>query len=285
MKQKIILSSDSTCDLGDELKEKYNVNYYPFHIIIGDRQYQDGVDIKPNDIYKAYRERKILPKTAAIGVGEYIQYFRQFVDKGYKVIHINLGSGISSAYQNCCLAAKEFDGNVYPINSCNLSVGVGLLVIEAAEMINKGMCAEDIQKEIQTLIPRVHSSFVLDTLEFLRAGGRCSALTSFSASLLKIKPCIEVENTSGGMHVGKKYRGSLEKVLTDYTYDILSKVDMMKKNRIFIVHSGIDKKLIDLVYKKIEDTKRFKEIHISCASCTISSHCGPNTLGIMYMNI
>ncbi len=285
MKEKIVLSADSTCDLGEELGKRYNVNYYPFHIIVGDKEYRDGVDITPNDIYKAYRNEKILPKTAAIGVGEYVEYFRPFVEQGYKVIHLNLGGALSSAYQNCCLAAEELGGNVYPINSCSLSTGVGLLVIEAADMIKKGMCAEEIQSEIKNLIPKVHASFVLDTLEFLKAGGRCSALASFGASLLKIKPCIEVDNTSGNMHVGKKYRGNINKVLMEYTSDILDKVDEIRKNRIFIVHSGIENDLVSMVYKRIEETKRFNEIHITCASCTISSHCGPNTIGIMYMNI
>ncbi|MFR3203157.1 MAG: DegV family protein [[Clostridium] leptum] len=129
---KIILSADSTCDLGDELKAKYQVHYYPFHIILGDKQYQDNVDITPEEIFQAYWERKILPKTAAIGVGEYLDYFRKWVENGYQVIHLNLGSGISSAYQNCCMAAREL-GNVFPINSGNLSSAIGLLVVEAGK--------------------------------------------------------------------------------------------------------------------------------------------------------
>ena len=284
MKNKIILSADSTCDLGDFLKEKYNVHYYPFHIIVDGKQYQDGVDITPDDIYRIYYEKNTLPKTAAIGSGEYISHFKQFVDQGYEVIHINLGSALSCAYQNCCIAAEEI-GNVYPVNSCNLSCGVGLLVIKAAEMIESGMSAKDIQNEIKNLTSKVHSSFVLDTLEFLRAGGRCSALTSFGAGLFKIKPCIEVDNTSGSMRVGKKYRGDLLKVISNYADNILSSVENMSSERIFLVHSGISKEILDMAYDKISKTNYFKEIHITKASCTISSHCGPNTLGIMYMSL
>ena len=284
MKNKIILSADSTCDLGDFLKEKYNVHYYPFHIIVDVKQYQDGVDITPDDIYRIYYEKNTLPKTAAIGSGEYISHFKQFVDQGYEVIHINLGSALSCAYQNCCIAAEEI-GNVYPVNSCNLSCGVGLLVIKAAEMIESGMSAKDIQNEIKNLTSKVHSSFVLDTLEFLRAGGRCSALTSFGAGLFKIKPCIEVDNTSGSMRVGKKYRGDLLKVISNYADNILSSVENMSSERIFLVHSGISKEILDMAYDKISKTNYFKEIHITKASCTISSHCGPNTLGIMYMSL
>ena len=280
MKNKIILSADSTCDLGDFLKEKHNVHYYPFHIIVDGKQYQDGVDITPDDIYRIYYEKNTLPKTAAIGSGEYISHFKQFVDQGYEVIHINLGSALSCAYQNCCIAAEEI-GNVYPVNSCNLSCGVGLLVIKAAEMIESGMSAKDIQNEIKNLTSKVHSSFVLDTLEFLRAGGRCSALTSFGAGLFKIKPCIEVDNTSGSMRVGKKYRGDLLKVISNYADNILSSVENMSSERIFLVHSGISKEILDMAYDKISKTNYFKEIHITKASCTISSHCGPNTLGIM----
>lgn len=283
MERKIILSADSTCDLGDILKEKYSVNYYPFHIILGDQQYKDGVDITPEDLYSVYREKKILPKTAAIGVGEYIAYFKDWVQQGYDVIHLNLGSALSAAYQNCCIAAKEL-GHVYPINSCNLSTGIGLLVMEAAERIAKGMPAPEIQKEINALVPYSHASFILDTLEFMHAGGRCSMVTALGANLLHLKPCIEVNNQNGGsMGVGKKYRGTLDKVLVQYTKDKLQGRGDLKLDRAFITHSGISQERIDLVKQTVQEYADFKEVYVTRASCTISSHCGPNTLGVLFM--
>ena len=279
---KIILSADSTCDLGDELKAKYQVHYYPFHIILGDKQYQDNVDITPEEIFQAYWERKILPKTAAIGVGDYLDYFRKWVENGYQVIHLNLGSGISSAYQNCCMAAREL-GNVFPINSGNLSSAIGLLVVEAGKRISQGMPAPQIQKEIQELTAKCHGSFVLDTLEFLHAGGRCSAVAALGANLLRLKPCIEVNNRDATMRVGKKYRGDLDKVLVQYTRDKLMNRDDLNLDRCFLVNAGISKERLNLVKKTIEECADFEHIYITKASCTISCHCGPNTLGVMFL--
>lgn len=283
MNNKIILSADSACDLGIELKGKYNVNYYPFHIILGENQYMDGEDIYPDDIYKEYWENKILPKTAAIGVGEYINYFKNWVDNGYEVIHINLGSGISSAYQNCCVAAQEL-GYVYPVDSTTLSVGIGQLVIKAYDMIQQGISAQEIQKRLIELSSKSKISFVLNTLEFLHAGGRCSSIAAMGANLLRLKPCIEVDNAGKGkMSVTKKYRGDLDKVLTQYANDRLSNIENIDTDKIFIVHSGIDQKYIDIVKKIVDGTKKFNEVYVLRASCTISAHCGPNTLGLVYM--
>lgn len=283
MERKIILSADSTCDLGDMLKEKYKVNYYPYHIILGEQQYTDGVDITPEDLYAAYRQKKILPKTAAIGVGEYLAYFKKWVEQGYDVIHLNLGSALSAAYQNCCIAAKEL-GHVYPIDSSNLSTGTGLLVMEAGERIAQGMSAQQIQEEVTQLVPYSHASFILDTLEFMHAGGRCSMVTALGANLLHLKPCIEVDNQrNGSMGVGKKYRGPLDKVLVQYTKDKLQNTPALKKNHIFITHSGISQERIDLVKKTVQEISDFKNIYVTRASCTISCHCGPNTLGVLFM--
>lgn len=279
---KIILSADTTCDLGDILKERYKVNYYPLHIILGDNQYDDGIDISAEDIYDKFREHHILPKTSAPNPGEYMRHFKKWTDEGYDVIHINIGSGLSSAYQNCSIAAHEFK-NVYPIDSHNLSTGTGLLVIEAAQRIAKGMSASEIQREINDIRTKSHASFVIDTLEFLYAGGRCSALAALGANVLNIKPCIEVDNTSGEMAVGKKYRGSLEKVLKNYTVDKLKNRADLNLDRIFITHSGISEERINIVRKTIQENADFKDIFVTRASCTISSHCGPNTIGILFM--
>ena len=282
MNSKIILSADSTCDLSEELKQRFDVHYYPFHIILEEKDYLDNVDITPNDIYKMYYEKKILPKTAAINISEYVEYFKQWVDDGYEVIHLNLGGAISSAHQNCLLAAQML-GHVYPIDSCNLSTGIGLLIIEAAQKIKLGMKASEIVNELNAMTVKCHASFILDTLTFMHAGGRCSAIVALSANVLNLRPCIEVDNTTGSMGVGKKYRGNLEKVLEKYTIDKLSSYSNIKKDHIFITHAGIDNSYIELVRDTIKKNADFKEIHITTASCTISAHCGPNTLGILFM--
>lgn len=278
---KIILSADSTCDLDAELKERYNVHYFPLHIILNGKDYQDNVDITPEEVYQEYYDRKVLPKTSAVNAEEYIEHFRPWVENGYEVIHINLGHALSSSYQNCCLAASEL-GHVHVIDSCNLSTGTGLLVVAAGKMIEAGMDAETAAEELRKRVRKCHASFVLDTLTFLHAGGRCSAVAALGANVLKLKPCILVDNRDGSMGVGKKYRGPLSKVLVKYVKDELARYDNINTDLLFITHSGISPDYIDLVRKTVEETLPFKEIHITKASCTISCHCGPNTLGILF---
>lgn len=279
--QKIILSADSTCDLDEELKERYRVNYFPLHINLNGQDYLDNVTITPEEIYQEYYDHKVLPKTSAVNVQEYIDHFRPWVEQGYEVIHVNLGHALSSSYQNCCIAAQEL-GHVHVIDSCNLSTGTGLTVVAAGKMIAEGMDAGTIAEKLRDGISKRHASFILDTLTFLSAGGRCSSLAAFGANMLKLKPCIQVDNSDGSMAVGKKYRGSLDKVLVKYVKDELSRYPNINSDLLFITHSGIPEEYIALVKKTVEDTMRFKEIHITKASCTISCHCGPNTLGILF---
>ena len=282
MDRKIILSADATCDLDEELKKRYEVYYSPYHIILDGQDYIDNVDITATELYQAYWEKKLLPKTAAINVAEYTERFRPWVDAGFDVIHINLSSAISASHQNCLTAAEAL-GHVYPVDSLNLSTGSGLLVIEAADMIRQGLPAPEIQTRLRAMTEKVHASFILDTLEFMHAGGRCSAVAALGANLLSLKPCIEVDNRTGKMGVAKKYRGPLSKVLVKYTQDQLSAYDSIRTERIFITHSGIDTALIELVRDTINRTMQFDEIFVTRASCTISSHCGPNTLGVLFL--
>ncbi|HHU19749.1 MAG TPA: DegV family protein [Bacilli bacterium] len=280
--KRVILSADSTCDLTDDLIKRYNVNIQPLHINLDEQYYRDGVDISPDDIYATYQAKGILPKTSAPNPIEYIDHFKQWTDQGFAVVHISLGSGISSSHQNSLLAAEELP-DVYVIDSGNLSTGMGLLVIEAAERIERGMGAAQIYQEINQLRDKVRASFVIDKLTYLYEGGRCSALANISANLLNIKPSIKVDNESGKMTVGKKYRGSLPRVLKHYTDDQLQDEATINKKRIFITHSGTDQKNINTVKELIEQNYRFEEILITRAGCTISSHCGPNTLGVLFM--
>ena len=278
---KIILSADSTCDLDQELKERYNVQYFPLHIILNGKDYKDGIDITPEEVYEEYYKNKVLPKTSAVNVSEYIDHFRPWVEDGYEVIHVNLGHALSSSYQNCCIAAEEL-GHVHVVDSCNLSTGTGLIVVAAGKMIQEGLDAETIAERLRSHTHKCHASFVLDTLTFLHAGGRCSAVAALGANMLKLKPCIQVNNADGSMGLGKKYRGALDKALIKYVKDELSRYSDINTDLLFITHSGIPQEYIDQVRETIDGIIQFKEIHVTKASCTISCHCGPNTLGILF---
>ncbi len=282
MAKNIVLCADSTCDLGPELIEKYGVQIYPLHVLVDGEPHSDGVDITPDDIYATYEAKGILPKTAAVAPAEYIDFFKPFIDAGNEVIHISLGSALSSSHNNCRLASLEMDG-VYAVDSRNLSTGSGLLVIEAAERIAKGMAAADIVEELNELAGKVSASFVINDLEFLHKGGRCSALAMMGANVLKLKPSIKVDNSNGSMGVDKKYRGTLEKALADYVADQLKDRTDIDTRRIFITHSGISEERIALVKELVEQYGNFDEILITRAGCTISAHCGPNTLGVLFI--
>ena len=282
MSKPIILSAESTCDLGAELIAQNNVNIYPFHVILGDDSYNDGVDLTPDDIYRVYAEKGILPHTAAINMEEYTEWFSQWTSQGLEVIHISLGHGISCSYNNARMAAEEMEG-VYVVDSGNLSTGIGLLVLEAADRIAAGLSAAQIVAELEEIKTHVSSSFVLDTLEFLHKGGRCSSLAMMGANLLKLKPCIMVDNASSAMTVGKKYRGTLEKALEQYVADQLQGRTDLDTKRIFITHSGISEERVALVRSLVEKYASFDNIYVTRAGCTVSAHCGPNTLGLLFI--
>lgn len=283
MVDKIIVTADSTCDIGPELQERYDIKFFQYHIIIGDESFKDGIDIQAEDLYRAWRERGILPKTAAITPAEYVTFFSPWINEGFDIVHINLGSGLSSSYQNCCIAAGEL-GHIYPVDSASLSTGTGHLVVQAGKMAKAGVPAAEIQQRLTAMRVKTSASFVLDTLEFMRAGGRCSAVMAFGANLLNLKPGIKVDNFNGGkMGVGKKYRGAMEKVLVEYTKDQLAGRSDLVEDLIFITHSGSPQSDIDLVTREIQKHANFEEIVVTRASGTISAHCGPRTLGVLYM--
>lgn len=279
----IKLSADSTCDLGTELISRYNVSIRPLFVCYGDTAYLDGVDIDQQQIYDRYFKDHELPKTGAVNIVDYKEYFEKLTQDGSEVIHFSIGSGLSSTYQNACLAASAVKG-VHVVDTKNLSTGSGLLVLEAADRLEKGLSAEQIAAEVSALTPYSKASFVVPSTEFLRAGGRCSALASFGANLLNIRPEIVVkDDLCGGMVPGKKYRGSMDKVLVKYTHDLLSSFDNIDTRRVFVTHSGIDEDLCELVRKTVRETVAFDEMYTTTASCTISAHCGPGTLGVLFM--
>lgn len=277
---KIIISSDSTCDLSAELKERYDVKIIPLGVTLGDKVYRDGIDINPDDIYAHHAKTGELPKTTAANVGECIDYFTDLTKDGDAVIHFTISSTMSSTYSNACLAAEDFE-NVYVIDSKNLSTGGGLLVVAAAEMAKSGMEAKAIVEKLEKLVPCVDASFVIDSLEYLHKGGRCSALAMLGANLLKLKPCIEVKN--GSMGVGKKYRGVYGRVLTEYVNERLQNVDDIDTSRVFVTHAGCDPEIVESVLNQVKSTGLFKEVFLTRAGCTVSAHCGANTLGVLFI--
>ena len=282
MAKPIILCADSTCDLGAELIAKYNVHIMPLHVTLEDQTYTDGVDINPDDIYAIYHEKKILPKTAALNMDEVLEFVTPFIEAGNDVLCLTLGSGLSTTYNSFRLAAMETEG-LYVIDSNNLSTGFGHMVMAAGDRIAAGMPVQQIVEEVQALTQKVEASFIVDNLEFLHKGGRCSAVAMLGANVLKLKPCIEVSNDGGKMGVSKKYRGTMERVLEEYVKDRLEGRDDIDTTRIFITHSGTPDSRIELVKAAIPKYMQFDETYVTRAGCTISSHCGPDTLGILFL--
>lgn len=280
MANNIIITSDSTSDLSPALRERYNIKTIPLGVNLGDKTYFDGVDITPDDIYEYHKKTGELPKTTAANVGDCIDFFKSFTDEGKTVIHFSISSEMSSTYNNACLAANEFE-NVYVIDSKNLSTGSGLLVVAAAEMVASGMEADEIVEKINQLIPCVDASFVIDNLEYLHKGGRCSAVAMLGANLLKLKPCIEVKN--GKMDVGKKYRGKYGEVLKQYVVERIGDATNIDLDRVFVTHAGCDTDIVDQIIDLVKQTAPFKEVFLTRAGCTISSHCGANTLGVLFI--
>lgn len=280
MSKNIIISSDSTCDLSPELIERYQIQILPMGVTLGGKSYHDGVDISPDDIYAHHAKTGELPKTSAINIAEYLDYFEKLTEDDSTVIHFSLSSSMSSTYSNACRASENFD-DVHVIDTKNLSTGGGLLVIAAAEMVKQGMDTEEIIEKVSALTECVDASFVVDNLEYLAKGGRCSSAAAFGANLLQLKICIHVKN--GAMDVHKKYRGKYGKVLLSYVADRLADSDDIDLDRVFITHSGCDAELIESVVEAVKNTLPFKEVFVTRAGCTISSHCGANTLGVLFI--
>lgn len=276
---KIKITADSTCDLSAAIAQKYEIEIIPLHVNKGGVYYKDGLEINSQDIFCHVREGGELCSTAAVNLDEYDRIFFALRQQYDAVIHFTISASMSSCFQNACVAAGELE-NVFVVDSENLSTGIGQLAVEAAIMAQEGRNAEEIVAYLEEKKKKLDVSFILDTLEYLCKGGRCSALAALGANLLNLKPCIEVHD--GAMRVGKKYRGSLEKCLEKYIRERLADVDSLDLRRIFITHSGMPQEKVGRVQQIVAECAPFAEILQTEAGCTISSHCGPNCLGILF---
>lgn len=277
---RVKISADSTCDLPRELLEKYDIAVTPLYIVKNGESFRDGVDIVPEDIYAHVAAGGELCTTAAVTVADYIDFFTKRREECDAVIHFHISAGMSGCYQNAVIAAQEVEG-VYPVDSRNLSTGIGLQVIAAAEMAASGAGAEEILQSVEDRWEKVDVSFLVDNLSYLRKGGRCTALAALGANLMQLKPCIEVRG--GKMGVGKKYRGSMEKCLLQYVRERLENRDDIDTRRIFITDSGkLSEEFLERLTEEVCRCQNFEEVLHNKAGCTISSHCGPGSLGILY---
>lgn len=275
----IKITADSTCDLSSKIIEELDISLMPLHVLIDDEDYRDGLEITPKDIFRYVGEQGKSCRTAAVNTFEYENLFDELSSKFEAVIHISLGSQFSSCYQNAKIASEKYD-NVFVVDSCNLSTGSGHLVLDAAQMAKASAKPQEIIEHLESLAPKVDASFVIDRMDYLRKGGRCSGIEAFGATLLKIKPSIEV--VDGKMVVGKKYRGNFDRCIEHYVKDRLENNDDIDHSRVFITHSYCSPETVQKVREAIRKYANFEEIIETTAGCTISTHCGPNTLGILY---
>ena len=276
----IKITTDSTCDLPAWLLERHHISVIPLGIVKGDKLYRDGIDIRTSDIAAHVNAGGDITTTNAVNIADYEVLCRQQMEQYDAVIHLNIGTGFSSCHQNARLAAEEVPG-VYVVSSENLSVGHGVMVLAAAEAAEDGKSVAEILEMLEEMTSRIELSFVLDRLDYMKKGGRCSAVTALGANLLKLHPCIEV--VDGKMGVTKKYRGSMEKVVADYIRERLEGRTDLDTSRIVVVDTCEDDRLASIARAYLKEDGRFGEILEAKAGCTIFSHCGPNVLGLLVM--
>ena len=271
------ITCDSTADL-EHLFLQRNIRVLPLVVTLGNKSFLDGVDINPPEIFTYVKENKVLPKTAARSEEDFYEFFKAFTDNGDSIIHFNISATMSASHEMTKKASLRLK-NVFVVDSANLSTGTGLY---AADLRDQGKSDQEIYQSVLSRIPAVQASFVVDTMEYLHKGGRCSGVAKFAASVLRIKPMILVKN--GSMVVGKKYMGAFDKVILKYVSDTLTSFDTPDYTRIFVTHTYADPQTVQAVKEEILRLAPFKEIIETKAGCTVTSHCGKSTLGILYIN-
>ncbi len=276
--RKTIILSDSTCDLTAEIVKERDIRISPLTVVFGDEHHLDGVDVNPADVYEYYKKSGQLAKTTATNMAEHEDFINENVKDGEEAVYFNISSEMSTTFNNARLAAEDMD-NVYIIDSRNLSTGIGLLVLHACDLADQGKSAKEIYDEINELAAFVDASFVVDTLEYLHKGGRCSSIAALGANLLKLRPMIQVKD--GKMSVVKKYRGKMPEVLKQYTNERLNIENKFVGKRIFVTHSGGCEEIAEELKAIVSAAYPDKEVIITQAGCTVSCHCGPGTLGVL----
>ena len=276
----IKILSDSTCDLSPELLEKHAISLSRLTVIKDGKEYKDGAAITPADIFAHVAAGGDLCSTTAYNIGEYAEQFEKYASNYDGVIQICIGSGFSSSYQNACIAAEDFP-NVRVIDSMNLSTGQGHVVLEACRLAKACESLDEIVDKLNAFTPRVEASFLLDQLKYMVKGGRCSAAAALGANLLNLKPCIEVKD--GKMSVVKKYRGSYAKCLANYVKDRLANREDIIRDELFLTYTPVDDDCLSAVKDAISQYGNFGTVYETTAGCTVSCHCGPGTLGVLFV--
>ena len=276
---KIRMTADSTCDLSPELVRKYDIGIAPLSVIIDGECFHDGVDVTPRDIFRAVEAGKSV-RTAAVNTYEYREFFTEQLKTCDQIVHVCISSEFSTCYNDAMEAARQ-TGNVFVVDSRNLSTGSGLLVLEGAEMAGNGLEGEKIAERLRERTARVDASFTVRSIDYLRRGGRCSGLEALGAKLLHIRPSIVVRD--GKMHPGEKYRGRYEHYLKHYIADTLADDSNIDFNRVFVTHSPSEEGLVRFAIDTVKSYGLFKEVLETMAGCTVCTHCGPDTLGILFM--
>ena len=276
----IKITSDSTCDLSKDILEANGISLIPLTVIKNDVEFKDNVTITPAEIFAHVASGGALCSTTAVSIGEYQDFFAPFSAQYDGVVHINLGSGFSSTHQNACLAADEFD-NVIAIDSQNLSTGQGLVVLKACELAKNCDSLAQLKEELDEFTSHVEASFLVDKLDYLVKGGRCSSAAALGANLLNLKPCIEVKN--GKMSVVKKYRGNYAKCLASYVKDRLADREDIDRSTLFVTQTKVSDECYQAVMDAVNANGNFATVYETTAGCTISCHCGPGTLGVLFV--
>lgn len=277
---KIKILSDSTCDLSAELLERYHISLAHLTVVKGNEQFTDGIDITPEDIFAHVAAGGDLCSTSAYSIGQYEDLFSKYAGDYDGVIHINISSGFSSCYQNACIAAENFP-NVRVIDSRNLSTGQGHVVLYAARQAENATDLDILAEDIRNFTGKVEASFLLDRLDYMAKGGRCSMVTALGANLLNLKPCIEVKD--GKMAVVKKYRGNYAKCLANYVKDRLADREDIVRNELFLTHTPVTEECLTAVNNAIDEHGHFQTVYETVAGSTVTCHCGPGTLGILFV--
>ncbi|MCI5838825.1 MAG: DegV family protein [Christensenellaceae bacterium] len=277
----VVITVDSTADFSKEIIEKYDIRVSPLHVLLGDNEYRDGVDATPQDIFEYVKKTNVLPKTSACATEEYVEFFTRQLEEAEKVIHFNISAECSSSNANAVEAAKRFGGRVYVVDTRQLSTGQGLLALKACDLLQEGKTVDEVYNTVLSLTDKVQTSFVVDTVDYLYKGGRCTAAAAVVSKILKIHPSIFMDN--GKLVVRKKYMGNLKRCIGAYVDDLAVDFPDYDDTRVFITHSHCSDDIVELIKEKVKEKFSFKDIEVTTAGCVVTSHCGQGTLGVLYI--